>query len=91
VDVALLDRFSRIADISRLNDAYKATFTSPDGDLVLKHLMKTFNVYKPTFTTDPATTAFREGQRHVVLSILRFVCRDKEQIKKYIEEGLTNE
>ena len=68
--MALLDRFSRIADISRLNDAYKATFTSPDGDLVLKHLMKAFNVYKPTFTTDPATTAFREGQRHVVLSLL---------------------
>lgn len=89
--MALLDRFKQLADISRLNDAYKAVFNTPDGDLVLKHLMKTFHVYRPSFSSDANVTAFKEGQRHVVLSILRFVCRDKEQLKKYMEEGIKDE
>jgi len=87
----LKDRFNKIIDLTRLNNAYKAVFSSPDGDLVLKHLMKTFHVYRPTFSSSATDTAFKEGQRHVVLSVLRFVCKDQEQLKKYIEETITDE
>jgi hypothetical protein len=87
----LKDRFQQVADTMRLNDAYKAVFKTPDGDLVLRHLMKSFHVYRPTFSSNAADAAFKEGQRHVVLSILRFICRDANQIKKQLEEVIADE
>jgi hypothetical protein len=89
--MSLKDRFKQVADTVRLNDAYRATFHTPDGDLVLRHLMKSFHVYRPTFSSNAAEAAFKEGQRHVVLSILRFICRDPEQLKKQLEEVITDE
>jgi hypothetical protein len=53
--------------------------------------MKSFHVYRPTFSSDAAEAAFKEGQRHVVLSILRFICRDPEKLKKQLEEVIADE
>jgi len=81
--------FSDILKDRRLtHESYRRIFASPDGQIVLKHLMKKFNVASPTFVNgDTHATAFREGQRHVVLSILKFVNKDiNQEIQEQIED-----
>lgn len=39
---------------------------------------------------DPYATAFREGQRHIVLSILKFVNKDHDEIVRAIEEEIAH-
>lgn len=71
--------------ITRIHDSYKAVFDSPDGQRVMKHLCKHFNVTNPKFSTDPYLTAFKEGQRHVVMSILKYVNKDQSVLINQIE------
>lgn len=83
---------NRLAHKVNLHEAYYGTFTSPDGKLVLQHLIKVGHVTSSTFVAgDPNMTAFREGQRHIVLSILRNVNKDTTALIKQIEEGLQHE
>ena len=79
---------------ARINrhENYVATFQTAAGQEVLRDMCKSFHVLGPTFVAgDPNLTAFREGQRHVVLSILRYVNRDTTAIIKQVEEGLQHE
>lgn len=82
--------FSRLLKDRKLtHESYRRAFCSPDGQIVLRHLMKKFNVASPTFVNgDTHATAFREGQRHVVLSILKFINKD---INQEIEEQINDE
>lgn len=61
----------RVADTQRTLD-YKKVFESEEGQRVLRDMMVSFNfaqnVYAPG--DDPMTTAFRDGQRSVVLNVL---------------------
>lgn len=78
----ILDRLLRI------HDSYKAAFDSPDGRRVLVHLCKKFNVTNPKFSINPYETAFKEGQRHVVMSILKFINKDHASLIEQIEHGM---
>ena len=79
------------SNIVELNDSYKKTFSTPDGERVLKHLCKIGFVGDTTYVAgDPYETAHREGQRRLVLSILRFLERDPRILLKQLEE-LQNE
>lgn len=81
--------FKDILKNNRLTqEAYQRVFASPDGQIVMRHLMKKFNVASPSFVNgDTHATAFKEGQRHVVLSVLKFVNKDiNQEIKEYIED-----
>lgn len=81
-----------LEDRLRVQSAYHAIFSTPDGQLVLRHLMKVGHVTSPTFVAgDSHQTSFREGQRHLALSILRQVNKDQSELIKQIEEGLANE
>lgn len=61
-----------IYDRSRVKAAYRRVFESPEGQLVLRHLMKEGFVFKSTFVAgDMHQTALNEGSRRVVLSILK--------------------
>ncbi len=81
---AMRDRINR-------QENYIATFTSPQGQEVLKHLIRSCHVTKPTFTPgDPYQTAFKEGQRHVILSILSQINKDTTDIIKQLEEDLNH-
>ena len=50
-------------------EAFAFCFGERDGDIVLQDLEDRFFVHTPTFSADPYETAFREGQRAVVLYI----------------------
>ena len=57
-------------------ELYKLVFDNEDGDKVLYDLGLRFCEQSSTFSTDPCETAYREGQRTVVLFI-RSMLRDK--------------
>ena len=57
-------------------ELYKLVFDSEDGDKVLHDLSLRFCEQSSTFSNDPCETAYREGQRTVVLFI-RSMLRDK--------------
>lgn len=53
---------------------YKNVFDTNDGRLVLADLMKRFKVFSNTYrANDTHGTAFCEGQRSVVLDLLRHI------------------
>ena len=57
-------------------ELYKLVFDTEDGDKGLYDLGLRFCEQSSTFSTDPCETAYREGQRTVVLFI-RSMLRDK--------------
>ena len=59
-------------DRHRLAD-YRAAFGSGEGQRVLHDLIARHFVLGPTFAADGITMAYREGQRDVVLHILRYM------------------
>lgn len=72
----------------RLYEAYVATFESPMGREVLLDLCRRYNIASTSFTSgDPHLTSFHEGQRHVVLSILRVISRDVGSLVDAIGEA----
>lgn len=75
----------------RIHAAYIRVFESPDGQVVLAHLMKQAHVFKTTFVAnDPNQTAMNEGMRRLVLSIIAYLAKDStwftEQARKQQEE-----
>ena len=57
-------------------ELYKEVFTSVQGERVLEDLGVRFCEHSSTFSSDPHETAYREGQRTVVLFI-RSMLREK--------------
>jgi hypothetical protein len=49
---------------------YARVFSSPDGRLVLEDLRKSFGDRTSFVAGDPYAAAFKEGSRHVFLSVL---------------------
>jgi hypothetical protein len=75
-----------------LHKDYETVFKSPAGINVLNHLAKKFNISSPTYTQgDTHMTAFREGQRHVVLTILKFVNKDSNQLLQQTKDIIEDE
>lgn len=74
-----------------LHQSYQNVFTTPDGERVLRHLMKSGFVLSSTFVKgDPYATALNEGSRRLALSILRFVHKDHSALIEAIEQELQN-
>jgi len=67
-------------DPKDLRATYKSIFESEDGQIILEDLSRRFGVYRTSFVPDSDETAFREGQRDVLL-FLHSTLRDepKEQ------------
>ena len=51
--------------------AYKRFLESKDGKLIIDDLMNSYGINRTTFSEDARTSAFKEGQRSVVLAILK--------------------
>lgn len=64
---------------------YKRVFSGEDGSKVLQDLMANHYMAGTTLTSDSHITAFNEGQRNVVLRILKLVKEDIGAIEKRIE------
>jgi len=69
-----------VIDPKDLRATYKSIFESEDGQIILEDLSRRFGVYRTSFVPDSNETAFREGQRDVLL-FLHSTLRDepKEQ------------
>jgi len=64
-------------DLKILAGDYKQTFTSKEGERVLKDLMEAY-YHRISFSRDPYATAFNEGQRAVIVRILNLLKEDKD-------------
>lgn len=65
-----------------IKQQYKNVFSGKDVEAVIKDLMTKYYFDKPSFTGDALTSAYNEGQRSVVLYILKMIETKKEkQIK----------
>jgi hypothetical protein len=71
--------------------SYQATFTSVEGEKVLLDLMKNHHMMGSTFCKDPYDSAFREGERAVVLRILSILKINVEELAKKIDTALKDE
>lgn len=72
--------------IMRYDSAYKAAFTTVHGKRVLQHLIEHYHVMTTVFDKDPVTMAFLEGQRSVVLDILKIIKQDTQRIERAFED-----
>ena len=71
---------------NELIELYKSVFTTKDGERVLEDMGVRFCELSSTFSNDPCETAYREGQRTVLLFIKSMI-RDR----KPLEELASNE
>lgn len=53
-----------------LHEDFGRTFSTDHGKRVLECLAETYGMRKTVFDTDPYRTAFNEGARNVILTIL---------------------
>lgn len=78
----------KIADKIHLHASYVRTFETPDGQRVLRHLMRRGFILESTFVAgDPHQTSLNEGARRIVLSIITFLGRDHSELVKQLEQG----
>ena len=60
---------------------YKEVFTTVQGQMVLEDMGLRFCEHSSTFSVEPNETAYREGQRTVVLFI-KAMLRDQKQLEE---------
>lgn len=70
-----------------LIQAYKDTFSNPQGQLVLNDLVDMFILRSYAAETNPSAITFHEGERHVVLRILNEINCDSRAIIERIEHN----
>lgn len=70
----------------KLHESYQVVFSTPDGELVLEHILRVGHVFESSFVRgDVHETCLREGERRLALSILRHVLKDHSQFQKIAE------
>jgi hypothetical protein len=81
-----------LKDRNALKQCYRNIFATPEGEIVLRDIIRIGCVAKPTYCRgDQYETAFQEGRRHLALTILHKVCKDETELQKLIEEGATDD
>lgn len=86
------DLIQRMADILAVRSAYRDVFKTPSGEIVLRHLSRSAKVNTSAFVAgSPDQTAYLNGQRDIVLSILRYVHGSDDEIKRAIEQAYKQE
>jgi len=62
-------------------DTYKTLFASNEGQLILKDMESRFGLWRTSYVPDSNETAFREGQRDVVL-FLHSMLREQPKLEE---------
>lgn len=83
--------FKRKSSRADMIIAYKEAFATDHGKKVLLDLMNSFHIFDSTMADTPEETAFKEGERSVVLRILKTINIDPEQLDKIVSEGQSKE
>lgn len=60
--------------------AFKAFSDTPQGQIVLKHLLKISNFCQTTYSENTSTTMFKEGRRSLMLEILNLIQMDEKAV-----------
>ncbi len=83
----------RLREAFSLRSCYREVFAdNRASQTVLRHLMRSCGVTRSCFSAgDPTETAYRNGQRDVVLSILRYVSANDDDLRKLIEQAYKQE
>lgn len=75
-----------------LRESYRRAFGTPDGQVVLRHLMKTCFVMTPTYVSgDERLSDINEGSRRVVLSIIRTLNKSPDEVLEEMENVYADE
>ena len=75
--------------LTELHSDMRAVFLTPSGQRVLNPLCRTAYVNEATYCPgDSMETAHREGMRRIVLSILKFIDRDPQELLNLPKETL---
>jgi len=69
-----------------LRDAYKKVFESPEGKIVLQHMMKTAGIPKKQCTTEAQALLVQEGKQFMVYNIHFILNRDPQVLVEEIEQ-----
>jgi hypothetical protein len=81
-----------IAQRIHVHGAYERLFSTPDGEIVLRDILRQGYATRTTFVAgDQQQTALNEGSRRLALSILRFARKDHAQMVDMIEKGVVDE
>ena len=72
-------------------EAYRKVFTSHEGKLVLRDMMKSCSFYDSTYNPDHSTMAFDEGHRAMVLRILNTIKLTPAQVEQMFDAELFEE
>lgn len=71
--------------------AYREVFNSEAGKVVIEDMMKTFYTLSSTFDPNPIEMAYKEGERSVVIRILKTINTDPFELKQRLEEARRQE
>ena len=63
-------------DLKKLKQQYKITFSSKEGEKVLADLTSAY-YHRGSFKENPYETAYREGQRSVLIRIINLIKENK--------------
>lgn len=83
--------FQKIREKREMLEAYRKVFTSHEGKLVLKDLMKSSGFYESTYNPDHSVMAFDEGQRALVLRIIHTLNLTPAQVEQMFDADLFEE
>lgn len=84
-----MDDEDRVAQQIALRDDYRHVFGSDSGQRVLKDMMRAGHVFQPTFTRGvdgDRESAFREGERNMVLRILAIMRLKTQHLMNLMED-----
>lgn len=89
---AIADAVNTLLGRINLQETYAAVFETPQGQQILKHLCKTYKISRSAFAPgQPDMTAYMNGQRDVVIAILRQINKDTTKLIQQIEENTRDE
>lgn len=70
----------------RVAQAYNDVFRTPQGQLVLEDMMETHHMLRSTLHKSVKEMVFNEGERNVILRILRLINTNPAYMRERIEQ-----
>lgn len=67
--------------------AYQRLFNTEDGKIVLRDLLQSCHFMTPTFDGDALESAYKEGERSVLLRLIHTINADPEKLLEYIKDN----
>lgn len=74
-----------------IRSAYRRVFDSPDGEVVLRHILRVGGVLARGFTGEPQALAYAEGRRTLALQIIHTATGTEEESDKFLRKILAEE